>query len=155
MLIALAIQGQDHRIALGALAGFLVLNWPTARHFLGDAGSFGCGFYLAEAALRCGGLDHPWVPLVLTAPISMDVAMGLYRRHRLGMTFFTPDRLTCPHHVLDRVGGNIRLATPILWLNTSLFAVAAWSPALALAPVLAYAVILIHFNRSFLSMGTE
>lgn len=52
VLLGLALRGVDTRLALGALLGFLLLNWPKARHFMGDAGSFGCGFFLAEAILR-------------------------------------------------------------------------------------------------------
>ena len=128
VLLGLAARGVDTRLALGALLGFLLLNWPKARHFMGDAGSFGCGFFIAEAILRGGGLAHPSMALFLTAPISLDVAMGLIRRKRLGMTFFTADRSTCPHHLLALTGGNVALTTALLWLNTAGFVLLANRP---------------------------
>jgi len=153
VLLGLALRGIDTRIALGALLGFLALNWPKAKHFMGDAGSFGCGFLVAEVILRGGGLTHPSMALAMTAPISMDVAMGLIRRKKLKMTFFTADRSTCPHHVLRLTGGSALLATPILWLNTALFVVLADRPHWALGQAAVYTVLLVMLNRKSLFSG--
>ena len=147
VLLALCLRGVDTRLALGALLGFLLLNWPKAKHFMGDAGSFGCGFLLAEAILRGGGLAHPFMALAFTAPISLDVAMGLIRRRRLRMSFFTADRATCPHHLLNLTGGSVIIATPILMLNAAGFAMFsghAWLPVLQ---AFLYAICLILLNR--------
>ena len=146
-MFALYLHGVDTRIILGALIGFLIFNWPRARHFMGDAGSFGCGFLLAEGILRGGGVAHPFMALAFTAPISMDVAMGLIRRKRLQMSFFTADRATCPHHLLNLTGGSVMIATPILMLNAAGFAMFsghAWLPGLQ---ALLYAICLILLNR--------
>ncbi len=150
ILLSLFFRGVDTRIALGALLGFLVLNWPKASHFMGDAGSYACGFFIAEAVLRGGGLAHPLMALAFTAPISMDVAMGLVRRKRLGMTFFTADRSTCPHHVLELAGGNALLAASILWLNAAGFILLANRPWWALGQAVFYALALISLNRKLL-----
>ena len=150
VLLGLAVRGLDTRIALGALLGFLLLNWPKARHFMGDAGSFGCGFFIAEAILRGGGLAHPSIALFLTAPISLDVAMGLIRRKRLGMTFFTADRSTCPHHLLALTGGNVVLTTSLLWLNAAGFVLLANRPWWALGQAGLYVLALIFLNRKLL-----
>ncbi|MBL0313366.1 MAG: hypothetical protein IPP78_11790 [Holophagaceae bacterium] len=147
VLLGLAARGVDTRIALGALLGFLLLNWPKARQFMGDAGSFGCGFFLAEAILRGGGLAHPSMALFMTAPISLDVAMGLIRRKKLGMTIFTADRATCPHHLLALTGGNILLATSLLWLNAAGFVFLANRPWLALGQTVLYVLLLVILNR--------
>jgi UDP-GlcNAc:undecaprenyl-phosphate GlcNAc-1-phosphate transferase len=150
ILFGLALRGVDTRLALGALLGFLLLNWPKARHFMGDAGSFGCGFFIAEAILRGGGLVQPTLALFLTAPISLDVAMGLVRRKRLGMTFFTADRSTCPHHLLALTGGNILLTTALLWLNAAGFVLLANRPWWALGQAVLYVLALIFLNRKLL-----
>ncbi len=154
VLLGLALRGVDTRLALGALLGFLLLNWPKAKHFMGDAGSFGCGFFIAEAILRGGGLAHPTLALFLTAPISLDVAMGLIRRKRLGMTFFTADRSTCPHHLLALTGENVLLATSLLWLNAAGFVFLANRPWWALGQAVLYVLALVFLNRKLLLSGT-
>lgn len=150
VMTAFYLRGVDSRIAIGALIGFLFLNWPRAKHFMGDAGSFGCGFVIAEGTLRAGGLTHPLLALAFTAPISMDVAMGLIRRKRLRMSPFTADRATCPHHLLALTGGSALFATPILWLSAASFAILANWPWLALGQAVLYALALVILNRKFL-----
>ncbi|BDU70446.1 hypothetical protein GETHOR_25470 [Geothrix oryzae] len=150
LLFALYLRGVDTRIALGALAGFLLLNWPKAKHFMGDAGSFGCGFFIAEGILRGGGIEHPLMTLAFTAPISMDVAMGLIRRKRLGMSFFTADRATFPHHLLARFGGSHVKATLVLWLISSGFVVLYPFPTALLIIFLGYAFALVFLNANSL-----
>lgn len=152
IMFALYLRGVDSRIALGALMGFLCLNWPRAKHFMGDAGSFGCGFLIAEGILRGGGLVHPLMALAFTAPISMDVAMGLIRRNRLQMSFFTADRSTCPHHLLALTGKNVLLATSLLWLNAAGFVFLVDHPWLALGQAVFYLVALVLLNRELLFM---
>lgn len=148
VMFTLYIRGVDTRIALGALMGFLILNWPSAKHFMGDAGSFGCGFFIAEGILQAGGLDHPLLALSLTAPISMDVAMGLIRRRRLKMSFFTPDRATCPHRVLALTNGNATLTTLALWLNALAFSWFNHWPLLLLGQTILYAGVLVFLNKN-------
>ena len=147
VMLGLYFRGVDSRIAMGALIGFLLLNWPRAKHFMGDAGSFGCGFFIAEGILRGGGLAQPFMALAFTAPISMDVAMGLIRRKRLGMTFFTADRATCPHRLLNLTGGDVFLATPILILNALGFVLLAGQIWPLLFQTFLFALVLVFLNR--------
>ncbi len=68
MLIALATGGLDTAAWLfplaGALAGYLVFNFPPARIFLGDAGSLMLGAGLAAAGW--GVASHPFAGAVLS-----------------------------------------------------------------------------------------
>jgi UDP-GlcNAc:undecaprenyl-phosphate GlcNAc-1-phosphate transferase len=136
MLVAAALLGVNVMIPLGALASFLLLNWPKAKHFLGDAGSFGCGFVIAEALLRAGGNQRPLLALVLTAPISLDVCMGIIRRVRLRMNLFEADRSTCPHHLVNLCNQSHTWATLILWANATVIAILAFYSAIAVAAYL-------------------
>ena len=147
LLLGLFFRGVDTRIPLGALLGFLCLNWPKAKHFMGDAGSYGCGFFIAEAILRGGGWSQPFLALIFTAPISIDVAMGLIRRKRLGVSFFTADRATCPHHMLELMNGNPATTTPILWLSAAAFVWFSRWPWVALGQAIIYAGVLTFLNR--------
>ena len=146
IIATLALRGINTHIFLGALLGFLVLNWPNARHFMGDAGSFGCGFILAEALLRGGALENPSMAIIMTLPISADVAMGIVRRLRLGESLFSPDRSTCPHHLLARLKGLPLLASPMLWTLAALFAFTSSHPLAALLLALLYMALLLYFN---------
>lgn len=150
VLAALALRGLDTRIFLGALLGFLVFNWPKAKHFMGDAGSFGCGFVIAESLLRGGTLQNPTIAIIMTLPISMDVAMGILRRLRLRTSLFSADRSTCPHHILELTKGNIFIATFLLWLNAAGFAFFVDRYWVALAQAILYALLLFLLNRKFI-----
>ncbi len=67
-----------------------------------------------------------------------------------GMTFFTADRSTCPHHLLALTGGNVLLATSLLWLNAAGFVFLANRPWWALGQALLYALALVILNRKLL-----
>jgi UDP-GlcNAc:undecaprenyl-phosphate GlcNAc-1-phosphate transferase len=150
VLAALAFRGLDTRVFLGALLGFLVFNWPRAKHFMGDAGSFGCGFVLAESLLRGGTLQNPTIAIIMTLPISMDVAMGIIRRLRLRTSLFSADRSTCPHNILELTKGNVFIATLLLWLNAAGFAFFAGRYWIALAQAILYGILLLLLNRKLM-----
>lgn len=149
LLSVAAVHGVNVVIPLGALAGFLALNWPKAKHFLGDAGSFGCGFVLAEALLRAGGNQRPLLALVLTAPLSMDVCMGIIRRIRLKMSLFDTDRSTCPHHVVNLCHQSHTAASLLLWANAAAIAFLAFQPAaFEVVYLTLFASVLVFLNRA-------
>ncbi|MEM9704945.1 MAG: glycosyltransferase family 4 protein [Pseudomonadota bacterium] len=65
-----------------ALIGFLRLNFPEGRLFMGDSGSHAVGFILASLPLiatRDSGLTPLFVPIAM-APFLADVAFTLVRR---------------------------------------------------------------------------
>jgi UDP-GlcNAc:undecaprenyl-phosphate GlcNAc-1-phosphate transferase len=96
---------------LGAVAGFLIYNFPPARIFMGDSGSYLIGFSLAlipligaAATREVGALLAPLV--VLAVPILDTIAAILRRLHRR-QPVHTPDREHI-HHVLLSLGLNER-----------------------------------------------
>ena len=151
MMVTAALYGVDTYIVIGTLMGFLLLNWPKAKHFLGDAGSFGCGFLIAENLLRAGGAKGPIMAILLTAPISLDVAMGIFRRIRLGMSLFDADRSTLPHHVLALFKGSHTSAAIVLWSNAIIVAFLIPHPGLAFAYLSVFLIILICLNWASIS----
>lgn len=66
----------------GASAGFLVLNWPPARIFMGDAGSGFLGFALAGLLLANHAATPAsiWLPVILLAVFLADATLTLLRR---------------------------------------------------------------------------
>jgi UDP-N-acetylmuramyl pentapeptide phosphotransferase/UDP-N-acetylglucosamine-1-phosphate transferase len=74
-------------VATGLAAlGFLPLNFPRARIFMGDAGSLPLGLLLACCAVRAnasGALSFP-ASVLLLGPFLFDVAYTLVQRRREG-----------------------------------------------------------------------
>ncbi|TAG69255.1 MAG: hypothetical protein EAZ24_14675, partial [Burkholderiales bacterium] len=66
----------------GAAIGFLFLNLPPARIFMGDGGSTVIGFVLASVSIAGSieGVWHPAVPIALFAPFWADASWTLARR---------------------------------------------------------------------------
>ncbi|MFN3663851.1 glycosyltransferase family 4 protein [Yoonia sp.] len=84
------------------LMGFLALNWPSARMFLGDAGAYGIGHLLTWLAIllvaRVDDVAVPALLLVLFWPLA-DVLHTIYRRLLDGKAAFQPDRMHLHHKV--------------------------------------------------------
>lgn len=97
-------------VLAGSTLGFLFLNLPPGRTFMGDMGSNFLGYVLGIAGLQCI-MAAPFsvsrligVGLVLLVPIS-DTALAIIRRLRKGGDPFTGDRLhlyDCLHRKLGR-----------------------------------------------------
>jgi UDP-GlcNAc:undecaprenyl-phosphate GlcNAc-1-phosphate transferase len=96
-------RGADSLPALtlaASLAGFLVLNWHPARVFLGDAGAYFVGLYLAHLILEVS--DGP-VELILTSGFlgvfAIDMLVTLLRRRLNDRPLFIGDR----SHIYDQL----------------------------------------------------
>jgi UDP-N-acetylmuramyl pentapeptide phosphotransferase/UDP-N-acetylglucosamine-1-phosphate transferase len=65
-----------------AAAGFLYFNFPSARVFMGDAGSIPLGFLAAAMGLWGWqqGCWAAWFPLLVFSPFVVDASMTLFRR---------------------------------------------------------------------------
>jgi UDP-GlcNAc:undecaprenyl-phosphate GlcNAc-1-phosphate transferase len=96
---------------LGAVASFLVFNFPPARIFMGDSGSLLLGFALATLPLLRGP-NHPdgaTLTLDLAATIAvlglpvLDTATAITRRLRAGQPIHHADKFHF-HHKLQALG---------------------------------------------------
>jgi UDP-N-acetylmuramyl pentapeptide phosphotransferase/UDP-N-acetylglucosamine-1-phosphate transferase len=75
-------------LALGSAAlasaalGFLVLNFPPARVFMGDAGSIPLGFLAAALGLQglWAGAWPAWFPVLVFSPFIVDASVTIARR---------------------------------------------------------------------------
>jgi UDP-GlcNAc:undecaprenyl-phosphate GlcNAc-1-phosphate transferase len=119
-------------IAMGAVAGFLLLNarWPwnpEARVFLGDSGSMLLGFLLAWCFITLGN-DHnetgaraymPMTAVWLFAVPLLDTTTQIWRRWRLGLSAFAADQYHL-HHAFLRAGFTVQQT----WLAMSGLALA-------------------------------
>lgn len=82
---------------MGATIGFLILNYPTGKLFMGDGGAYFIGFWAAEVAIlavvRNPGINA-WQILAIFAYPVIEVLFSMYRRTILHNAFVgAPDRL--------------------------------------------------------------
>jgi UDP-GlcNAc:undecaprenyl-phosphate GlcNAc-1-phosphate transferase len=91
----------------GALGGFLILNFPPARIFLGDSGSMLIGLVIGAVAIQ-GSFKAP-ATAALAAPLAVlaipifDGMAAVIRRRLSGRAVYAPDRGHI-HHCLQRRG---------------------------------------------------
>lgn len=91
MVTHLAIAG------IGATIGFLILNYPTGRLFMGDGGAYFLGFWAAEVAVLTAARNpgiNAWQILAIYAYPIIEVLFSIYRRKILYNALAgAPDRL--------------------------------------------------------------
>jgi UDP-N-acetylmuramyl pentapeptide phosphotransferase/UDP-N-acetylglucosamine-1-phosphate transferase len=83
--------------AIGATVGFLLLNYPTGRIFMGDGGAYFLGFWAAEIAVLTvvrNPAVNAWQILAIYAYPVIEVVFSIYRRKIIyGTLAGAPDRL--------------------------------------------------------------
>jgi UDP-GlcNAc:undecaprenyl-phosphate GlcNAc-1-phosphate transferase len=95
---------------LGAAAGFLVLNFPPARIFMGDCGSLVIGFFVAALTLRTtyyheaqGGESYAvFMPLLVLAVPLYDFVSVTFLRIKQGKSPFVGDTQHFSHRLRKR-----------------------------------------------------
>ncbi len=77
-----------------ASAGFLALNFPPARIFLGDAGSVPLGFLAGALGMQgvLAGAWPCWFPVLVFSPFIVDASVTLARRILRGERFWRAHR---------------------------------------------------------------
>lgn len=110
---------------VGALLGFLWHNWPPAKIFMGDAGSYFIGFWIAVATLLAtyagyqGTTPHAVVaPLVVMAIPLYDMFSVILIRLREGRSPFEGDKRHFSHRLVD-LGMTKKQAVLTIYLATA------------------------------------
>jgi UDP-GlcNAc:undecaprenyl-phosphate GlcNAc-1-phosphate transferase len=70
-------------VGVAALFGFFVWNFPMGRIFMGDAGAYLTGFYIAELSIllvRHNPQVSPWFPMLVMAYPVWETLYSMYRR---------------------------------------------------------------------------
>lgn len=99
----LAFQANDMFVVtlvlagIGTMLGFLLMNYPTGRLFMGDGGAYVAGFWVAEIAVLIV-IRHPdispWQVLAICAYPVIEVMYSIYRRKVIRKSSpGAPDRL--------------------------------------------------------------
>ena len=99
-VITSALGDQDlSRVCLilaGAVLGFLIVNWPMGKIFMGDGGAYFIGFALAWLAvllLQRHSKVSAWAPMLACGYPILEVLFSVVRRRRRNRSPGDPDRL--------------------------------------------------------------
>lgn len=133
-------------VGAGAV-GFLTVNWPPAKVFMGDVGSVGLGFllgWLLIAVASAGFLAAAVIlPLVFVVDATSTLVLRLVRRERIGEAH----RDHAYQAAVDRGVPHAVVTSGVIASGIGLIALAAWSidapvPALAAAAGVSTLVVL-------------
>ncbi|MFC1575015.1 hypothetical protein ACFL3Z_02935, partial [Gemmatimonadota bacterium] len=114
----------------GSVAGFLLLNFPPAKVFLGDTGSITIGivaFYLA-LEMAASGTAPLIVGLLPLAPLGIEEFRSLPVRFRRGLAWGEPHRLHLYQMLVDAGHGHLAVSS-----GYAILAMAAALPGLLLS----------------------
>jgi UDP-N-acetylmuramyl pentapeptide phosphotransferase/UDP-N-acetylglucosamine-1-phosphate transferase len=115
---AVALHAGDADLAVAAVAllaatlGFWVVNWPWGKLFLGDGGSYFCGFGLAWVCVMLverNAAVSAFAPLLICSHPVTEVLFSIYRRRIREDSPGRPDRLHL-HSLVMR-----RLVSPVIF----------------------------------------
>ena len=117
-LLALGVlgwhSGVQPAVLWGGLVATLLLNFPKAKHFLGDCGALMLGTLFATLSVKllvAQDADLPvWVFAYPIVDVTLVVAIRRWRAQPLGAA----DRSHLHHWMMDRVGQRPWIATPVL-----------------------------------------
>jgi UDP-GlcNAc:undecaprenyl-phosphate/decaprenyl-phosphate GlcNAc-1-phosphate transferase len=111
-------------VMMGALCGFLKHNWPPATIFMGDAGSYFVGYWIAIASLLAtytgakGATPHAVLaPLCVLAIPLYDMLSVIWIRIREGRSPFQADKRHFSHRLVD-LGMTKKQAVITIYLAT-------------------------------------
>ncbi len=112
-------------VLAGSLLGFLKHNWPPASIFMGDAGSYFVGYWIAIATLLStyagtkSSAPHAIIaPLCLLAVPLYDMATVIWIRLREGRSPFHADKRHFSHRLVDQ-GKTKKQAVLTIYLATA------------------------------------
>ncbi|MDO6386071.1 glycosyltransferase family 4 protein [Uliginosibacterium sp. 31-12] len=120
--VMLSLTGGDGMplwLLAAASAGFLLLNWPPARIFMGDAGSGFLGYALFLHALYAttSGQTTLWPWMILLAVFMTDATLTLLRRALRGIRVTEAHRTHAYQWASRRAGAHRPVTLVILCIN--------------------------------------
>lgn len=113
---------------IGASIGFMLLNYPFGRIFLGDGGAYLAGFWLAECGVlllnRNPGVSTWAVLLVCIYPV-WETVFSMYRRNVIHKVKSGAPDMTHLHHLLFKVRGQKQHMAPP-WTQHGIVSLQIW-----------------------------
>ena len=111
LMLALALA------TAGLALGFAPFNWPNAKAFMGDAGSYGFGLLTGALLLYLAGATNIFVPLILSGYYWMDASSTLCYRALKRENIFKAHRQHAYQRALDKGWGKWRVLNVIALSN--------------------------------------
>ncbi|HET8707645.1 MAG TPA: glycosyltransferase, partial [Pseudomonadales bacterium] len=112
---------------IAATVGFLLLNYPFGRIFLGDGGAYLAGFWLAECAvllLQRNPKVSTWAVLLVVIYPAWETVYSMMRRHARHVKSGAPDQ-THLHHLLYKTASKSNNQSKS-WLTHGLVSFEIW-----------------------------
>ena len=106
--------GAQSALLWGGLVAVLALNYPKARHFLGDCGALMLGTLFAILCVQAFALSQPSLMLWVFAYPIVDVSLVVGLRFWHGRPLGLGDRNHLHFWMMDRVAQRSWAATPLL-----------------------------------------
>lgn len=110
-------------VLVAVVTGFLCLNFPPARIFMGDAGSGFLGLIIGMFTIQAGNVDHQffWSWLILSGVFIVDATLTLFRRLFAKSKVYEAHRSHAYQHATDLLNSHFYvtfgvLAINVLWL---------------------------------------
>lgn len=147
---------------VGALAGFLIFNFPPARIYMGDGGAYFLGFLIGVSTIVSSQkgtvLAALVAPLFVLALPLLDTSLAILRRGLQGLPIFRPDRQHIHHRLLETGAGQRRVVLGI-YAFTAVFLVmgfmAFWSKGLWIPNLVGLGALLVLLLAGQLSFTRE
>jgi Fuc2NAc and GlcNAc transferase len=119
LLWLVGADGMPLWLLAAACAGFLLLNWPPAKIFMGDAGSGFLGFVLGVHALHAttNGATRIWPWLILLGVFIVDATLTLLRRAARRIRVTDAHRTHAYQWASRRFGAHKPVTLAILLIN--------------------------------------
>lgn len=114
-------------VMVGAVAGFLLWNWPPAKIFMGDVGSVPLGFLLGYLLLEVAGMGYWAAALILPAVFVADASFTLLHRLKNRERVFEAHSTHCYQRAIRRGMSHRRVVRDVLEMNLLLMALASLS----------------------------
>lgn len=125
LVMSLCIMG------VGTALGFMVLNYPFGKIFMGDGGAYLMGFWLAECAVLLLARNpdvSTWTVLLACLYPVWETGFSMYRRNVVRkVSSGKPDMVHLHHLVLRRfIGQRVQRRTPH-WVRHGLTSASIWT----------------------------
>lgn len=120
---------------IAALAGFMLLNFPLGKIFMGDGGAYLAGFWLAECAVLLL-VRNPevstWAVLLACLYPVWETSFSMFRRHVLTrVSSGAPDIKHFHHMILQQCRPLSQGISEAVWMNHGLASMTIWTLVLA------------------------
>ena len=102
---------------LGALLGFLFLNWSPAKIFMGDSGSLFLGGIYSGILFSSSDLTQIFSLLLITIPLTFDAAICVIRRFLNSESIFQPHKKNLYQRLHQRGWSHSKVSTNYIFIS--------------------------------------